>query len=91
MRYELRASRANGLVKTLHQGRIRGSKSMRTHELIDHRHAVLVQAWDSGKTEWFIKRCIKYAEVCPDSIWRGLLRHKPKVVETPWPDCLLSN
>jgi hypothetical protein len=45
---------------------------MRTHELIDHRYAVLVQAWDSGKTEWFIKRCIKYAEVCPDSIWRGV-------------------
>jgi hypothetical protein len=64
---------------------------MRTHELIDHRHTVLVQVWDSGKTECFIKRCIKYAEVCPDSIWRGLLRHKPKVVETLWPDCLLSN
>ena len=64
---------------------------MRFSELIDHRHAVLVQAWDSGKTLWFIERAIKYAEVNPRSLWRGFSGNKPRVAETPWPYCLLSD
>lgn len=53
---------------------------MRWPDLETHRAAVLVRAWSSGDREWFVARARKYAEVRPESIWRGFSGQR--VVET---------
>ena len=63
---------------------------MRWNELIDHRHAVLVQAWNSGNMTWFRERAKKYALANPYSIWRGVHYEFTERGETPWPYCLVS-
>jgi len=64
---------------------------MRWPELVDHRHAVLVRAWNSGNTGWFVKRAVKYAEAEPRSIWRGFKGMESTYQTLEWPYCLLEN